>query len=358
MRYIATRENVSFTSEVAKKYMDYIAMRPGTHGLFGAETEVDIKALSNELEKHEGHVWTLIFSLHREDACRLGFDNADSWRSLIMQYSGEMACAMKIPSEHLRWYAAFHDEAHHPHIHMMVWSDEPKHGYLTYKGIEQIRSKLTNVIFKDELYNLYVKKDMAYKDLTSAAADTMRRYIEKMEMGYDPVPVIENKMRELTLILNKTPGKHQYGYMKKAVKALVDEIVDELARVPEVSACYDEWNKLRDELESYYKQSPREHLPLSKQKEFRAIKNMVIREADAMRNEKTEQREGYHESMLSTTSRLMHHMGRIFRENGIAPANPAGIRVDSKRRKKLMEKRMVMGHKADDHEEYKMEIKI
>ena len=269
-------------------YMRYIATRPrvekhGEHGLFGVEDRVDLSSTLHSLQEHNGNVWTLIYSLRREDAARLGYDNAESWRRLILSHQAEMADAMKISPENFRWYAAFHDEGHHPHIHMMVWSDDPKQGYLTEDGIETMRSKLTNAIFKDEMYSLYVQKDISYKDLKAAARNTMRELLSQMDRSICSSPVIEQRMTELVHALDTTKGKKQYGYLKKPVKEIVDAIVDELAQQPAVAQCYEAWNKIRDELESYYKDKPREHLPLSQQKEFRAIKNMVIQEAENIR---------------------------------------------------------------------------
>ena len=57
------------------------------------------------------------------------------------------------------------------------------------------------------------------------------------------------------------------------------------------------------------------------------------------------------EYLLNSTIRLFHQMGQIFRDNAAPPSNPMGIRIDSKRRKKLMQKRLAMGHKQDDHEQ-------
>lgn len=269
-------------------YMRYIATRPrvekhGEHGLFSSAPDVDLAQALAELEKHEGNVWTFIFSLRREDASRLGYDSAASWRSLLMLHRTKIAGALGISAENFHWYAAFHDEGSHPHVHMMVWSDDPKQGFLTTDGIETMRSKLTNTIFKDELQNLYVRKDISYKELTAQAQSAMAELIQKMQSHTYTSPVIEQKMHELVLALGSAKGKKQYGYLKKETKELVDSIVDELAAQPEVAECYAVWNRLRDELEAYYKDKPREHLPLSQQKEFRVIKNMVIREAENIR---------------------------------------------------------------------------
>lgn len=222
-------------------------------------------------------------ALHREDAARLGYDHAESWQKLIKAHQVELAGAMKIPPDQLRWYAAFHDEGHHPHVHAIVWSADPKQGRLTKEGIKMIRSKFTNDIFQDEMYTLYQEKDVSYKELVATARHSMRELITKMQTGFCDSLVIENKLLELSQSLDTVKGKKVYGYLKKPIKAQVDAIVNELAKLPEVAECYEVWNGLRDELESYYKDTPRQHLPLSNQKEFRAIKNLVIQEAENLR---------------------------------------------------------------------------
>lgn len=270
-------------------YMQYIATRPrvqkrGAHGLFSSATAVDLTAAMSELEAHEGNVWTIIYSLRREDAARLHYDSAEAWRSLLMMHQVDLANAMKISTDNFRWYAAFHDEGHHPHIHMMVWSDDPKEGFLTKDGIVSMRSKLTNTIFRDEMKQIYVRKDIAYKELTEAAQEAMRELIREMEHHICDNPVIEKNMQRLVQALETTTGKKQYGYLKKPLKLLVDTIVDELAKLPEVAECYEVWNQIREELNECYGNSvPWERLPLSQRKEFRKIKNDIIREAENIR---------------------------------------------------------------------------
>ena len=359
MNYIATREGVELLRE--NGYLNYIAYRPGvekqgSHGLFGSRDGVALSTAQAELSENQGPVWTLIFSLRREDAARLGYDRAETWKQLLRAHQAELAEAMKIPPASLRWYAAFHDAGHHPHVHMMVWSDDPKHGFLTTEGIESMRSKLTNSIFKDELTALYVQKDLRYREVRDAAEAGMRACLQRMDTTSWENREVERLMQDLARQLRTVSGKKQYGYLKKDLKQLVDRVVDELEKQPDVRQFYGEWNALRDRLEGYYKDSPREHLPLSRQKEFRAIKNLVIREA--LRLNLEQQEEGNSPAppepgpaLASCTLRLLHHLSRVFRENAIAPANPQGIRIDSRRRKKLMEKRLALGHKPNDHEQ-------
>ena len=379
MNYIATRDGVELLDENADSiYMHYIATRPrvekhGEHGLFGAEDAVDLEKAMQELQTHKGNVWTIIYSLRREDAARLGYDNAASWRALLRSKQADFAEAMQIPPSQLRWYAAFHDEDNHPHIHMMLWSDDPKYGFLRKDKLLHLQSALTNMIYADELNEVYIKKDIAYKDVTGAARETMRRIVDQLETVENPPESIRQKLMELALELRTVNGKKQYGYLKKPLKDKADSIVDELEKLPEVAAYYAVWNDLRDTLEGYYKSKPRQHNPLSQQKEFRAIKNAIIQEAERLRlqiEEPSAQTSANplltdehissitsqfarlsSEYLLNSTVRLFHQMGQIFRDNAAPPSNPMGIRIDSKRRKKLMQKRLAMGHKQDDHEQ-------
>lgn len=266
-------------------YMRYISTRPGVqlhgaHGLFGQRENVDLDTALSELQAHAGNVWTVIYSLRREDAARLGYDNAAAWRALLLAQQTTLAEALKIPAQQLRWYAAFHDAGHHPHVHVMLWSLDPQQGFLTRQGFRDIRSKLTNAVFKDELQQLYQKKDVSYKALTAAAQAEMRRLLEHTACDS---PTLVQKMEQLAQKLETVRGKKVYGYLKKPLKELVDSIVDDLAALPEVADCYAAWNQLQDELEAYYHEQPRQHLPLSQQKEFKVIRNLVLRAADALR---------------------------------------------------------------------------
>ena len=355
-----------------------------------------LHALVRILRQADGEVGNLIHVRavveRREDAARLGYDNAASWRALLRSKQADFAEAMQIPPSQLRWYAAFHDEGEHPHIHMMLWSDDPKYGFLRKDKLLHLQSILTNMIYADELKAVYVQKDIAYKDVTGAARETMRRIVDQLETVENPLESIRQKLMELALELRTVSGKKQYAYLKKPLKDMVDSIVDELEKMPEVAAYYAVWNDLRDTLEGYYKSKPRQHNPLSQQKEFRAIKNAIIQEAERLRqqmeqtqaateqdssqdeepsaektstdastnptlaNENTSSTASHSvglpsEYLLNSTVRLFHQMGQIFRNNAAPPSNPMGIRIDSKRRKKLMQKRLAMGHKQDDHEQ-------
>ena len=376
-------------------YLKYIATRPGAekhgaHGLFGREENTNLTAAMHDLTAHDGNVWTIIYSLHREDAERLGYNNAAAWRKLLVSQQNKFAEAFHIPASALHWYAAYHDADTHPHIHMMIWTDQET--VLKRDAVVKLRSAMTNSIFQAELENLYIRKDAAYKDVTEAARAVMHELVDCMEAVSDPPASIQQKLLELALELCTTGGKKQYAYLKKPLKDMVDSIVDELEKLPEVAAYYSVWNGVRDTLEGYYKKRPRQHNPLSQQKEFRAIKNAIIQEAERLRQQMeqtqtaSEQKSSQEEEpsaentstdasanptlanentssttshsvrlpseyLLNSTVRLFHQVGQIFRDNAAPPSNPMGIRIDSKRRKKLMQKRLSMGHKQDDHEQ-------
>lgn len=270
-------------------YLKYIATRPsvekrGDHGLFGASSNVDLNSAISELESRTGNVWTVIYSLRREDAARLGYDNAASWRDLLIKHQQTLSEASRIPLKDLRWYAAFHDADMHPHIHLMFWSAGENDGYLSNEGVLRMRSAMTNEIFRDEMTQLYQHKDVSYKEVTEAAKARMSELVAQMQNQLGSSPALEQRMLELAEQLETVKGKKQYGYLKKPLKQMVDALVDELAQEPSVAQCYAAWNEIRDELESCYKTTKREHLPLSQQKEFRAIKNLIICEADRLRS--------------------------------------------------------------------------
>lgn len=272
----------------SERYMKCIATRPraerlGEHGLFGDSDGIDLDAAMNELENYAGNVWTHIISLKRKDAARLGFDNAAAWRDLLRAHRNDIAAAMKIPSNDFRWYAAFHDEGEHPHVHMMAWSAKPGQAYLSKDGIRQIKSTLTNHIFQNEMLHLYEQKSVSRDELVRDARKAMLEMVRSMKEGICNHPDAERLMLELALQLETVKGKKSYGYLPKPQKKLVDRIVDEMERLPSVRKCYEQWQILQGKVDAYYHDKELKRVPLSQQKEFRSIKNAVIKEAENIR---------------------------------------------------------------------------
>lgn len=273
--------------QIAKRdnYVSYIASRPraqraGAHALFtGSDAPLVLSQIAAEVAHHPGNVWLPIISLRREDAARLGYDDAGQWKNLIAGYAMEMAEAMKIPWEQFRWYAAFHDQGHHPHIHMVCYSADGRSGFLTREGIAQIKSDLAKRIFHQELHELYERQTQRRDELTQEAGVVMAELVQQMWEGTLDNPRIEQFMEHLAGKLKNLSGKKQYGYLRAPLKAVVDEIVDELARDERVARAYELWYELREEVLRTYREDLPPRLPLSRQKEFKRIRNMVIEEA-------------------------------------------------------------------------------
>ena len=268
-----------------ENYVRYISDRPrvqrlGDHGLFtGSDSPVVLSQVAEEVEHHPGNVWTPILSLKREDASRLGYDNAERWKELLSSHAPKIAEAMKIPLKEFRWYAAFHDEGAHPHVHMICYSADGKSGYLTKDGIDSVRSILAKQIFEQDLISVYKEQTLRRADLGSTVREALEQLIVQMQTGTPDDSKLGQLMEQLSERLEHTKGKKQYGYLPPAIKAQVDGIVDELAKDPRVEKAYALWYEMREEVLRTYRDTMPERLPLSRQVEFKSIKNIVINEA-------------------------------------------------------------------------------
>lgn len=269
-----------------ENYVDYIANRPrvqrmGTHGLFTCgDDEIVLSRIAEEVGNHPGNIWIPIISLRREDAIRTGFDKAEAWHNMLSYFTPEIAEAMKIPIQNLRWYAAFHNESHHPHVHMVCYSTDPNEGFLTKKGIEQMKSGLVKNIFKGELQEIYAQQTERRDQLKHESNEALLKLIGEMKTGHAQNPKIEALFLELSEKLKHSNGKKVYGYLQPSLKAIVDELINELSKVEVVAKAYELWYEMREEvLHSYMDELP-DRISLSEQKEFKSIKNMIIAEAD------------------------------------------------------------------------------
>jgi len=221
-------------------YAGYIATRPraqwlGSHGLFGDEDGVDLDKAMTELEHYTGNVWTHIISLKRKDAERLGYNNAKAWCDLLRANCNDIAAAMNVPPGDFRWYAAFHDEGAHPHVHMMAWSAKPGQAYLSKEGIKKIKSTLTNQIFRYEMLHLYEQKSESRDELVRQARMAVVELVRAMEAGIADHPEAEQLMQKLAVQLGTVKGKKSYGYLPKSVKGTVDKIMDRMKCLPVVA---------------------------------------------------------------------------------------------------------------------------
>lgn len=275
---------------VAKKenYVDYIANRPrveklSVHGLFnGGDESIVLSKVAKEVSEHSGNVWTPIISLRREDAVSTGFDNAQRWKDYLSAYAPTIAESMKIPLEDFRWYAAFHNESHHPHIHMICYSQNPRHGFLDKKGIAKIKSGLVSGVFQQEMKEIYALQTGRRDALKAESKKAVEKLIAEVSAGNIHSTKIETLLMELAENLKCTKGKRVYGYLPPRIKLLVDNITDELAQEPAIANAYRLWQEMRNEVTASYKDTAEPMLPLSQQKEFKSIKNCIIHEADKL----------------------------------------------------------------------------
>ena len=270
--------------EQKENFIDYISHRPGVekdgeHGLWDAHGKVQNLAQAvREVAEHTGNVWTPVVALRREDAERLGYDNAENWQALVNASICDIAKAYKIRPENLRWYAAFHQKPNQVHIHMIIFSADPKEGYLTKEGIREMKSVFARRIYHADRMHIYQQKDTARQELQAQTRKAMVACIAQLEHGTSDNPRLEQLTEELAERLLTIKGRKVYGYLPPRVKAIVDAIVEELAKDERVSAAYETWQTLYEQMCLDYDQRPRKRLPLSQQKEFRSVRNMVIQE--------------------------------------------------------------------------------
>jgi len=267
-----------------EKYVSYIATRPRAekvceHGLFGAADNVELEKVKNEIKNLCGNCWTPIISLRREDAERLGYDNAESWQNLLRAKQIEFSKALGIPLKGLRWYAAYHDEGYHPHCHMVIYSVNPKQGYLTKKGIADIKSSLANEIFMQDLQQLYSEKTISRDKVSDESKEKVKELVDKINNRDYSANDVCQKLILLSDALKTVKGKKQYGYLPKNIKFMVDDIVKDLAADELIEQLYHEWCNIQNKIIATYKSDFIEHPPLWENKEFKKIRNAVITEA-------------------------------------------------------------------------------
>ena len=383
-------EIYSFNLDERENFIGYIASRPGVkklneHGLWNADGQVSVmQTVMNEVSHHEGNVWRPIISLPRQDAERLGYDNVETWQNLIKSSIIDIADGYKIKPDHLRWYAAMHVKEKHIHVHMVIFSTDPKEGYLTKQGIKQIKSALVRQVYKDDLLNVYQKQTAHRDQLQENALEVMESLIQKMQDGELSNPKLELLITELADRLQSYSGKKMYGYLPPATKRIVDAIVDELSGDERVAEAYSLWQDMRDEVFSFYSKAKPERVPLSQQKEFKTVRNMVIHEVVQMMEQQQDEGVEYDvlhqtapepkaapessapssthstppppeyripppESVAACMVRMLHHMGNIFQDN-VSASGYRGLQLDRKRRKELQEWKIALGHREGDHE--------
>lgn len=266
-----------------QNFVGYMAMRPGvqkrgSHGLFNEKDEpIILDRVANEIANHKGNVWSHVISLRREDAIRLGYDNSEAWRQLVMRHISDIAKNQKISLCNLKWYAAFHDTTHHPHIHLLVYSENTKEGFLTNEGINKIRSAFANDIFKDDLQSIYQEQTLSRNELKAVSKTEFKSIVRKVQQGGFENPQLENLIRKLYSQLQNVKGKKVYGYLPPDVKETVNSIFSELAKDNNIRQLYEKWCSLESLKYKSYTQKEKELPPLVDNNVFQPVRNMIIR---------------------------------------------------------------------------------
>ena len=266
-----------------QNFVGYMAMRPGvqkrgSHGLFNEKDEpIILDRVANEIANHKGNVWSHVISLRREDAIRLGYDNSEAWRQLVMRHISDIAKNQKISLCNLKWYAAFHDTTHHPHIHLLVYSENTKEGFLTNEGINKIRSAFANDIFKDDLQSIYQEQTLSRDELKAVSKTEFKSIVRKVQQGGFENPQLENFIRKLYSQLQNVKGKKVYGYLPQEVKETVNSIFSELAKDDNIRQLYEKWCSLERLKYKSYTQKEKELPALTDNKVFQPVRNMIIR---------------------------------------------------------------------------------
>lgn len=278
-------EDYSYEIEGRKAYAGYIALRPraerfGSHGLFTNDgIEVKLNQVKEELDNNNGKLWTAIISLRREDAERLGFNSGEKWRTMLRTQTEALAKNLKIPMEHLRWYAAFHNESHHPHVHLIAYSANPHEGYLSKQGLDNLRSSFARSIFKQDLISVYEKQTEHRDMIKVSTGELIAGIVASINADEFGNQTVEELLKRLSDKLSHTSGKKVYGYLKPDVKNIIDEIVRELSADELIAELYNLWYEQKEETIKTYTDKLPSRVPLVDNKEFKSIKNQIIKEA-------------------------------------------------------------------------------
>ena len=344
-------ENYADKIEDMKTLVRYYAERPGveklgSHGLFSqTDDKINLDEVADEVSNHDGVVWTHVLSLHREDAERLGYNNAKAWKNLVRRNVAAIAEAHKIDPDDLQWYAAFHNTGHHPHIHLMVYSKSGQ-GYLTNKGIELLRSRFGNDIFRNEQYKLFEMQTEIRDELKGEARNVIEDLLAHIDSSITPSDELVDLFNQLNEAMKQHKGKWLYGYLQKPVKEIVDKIVHEIAKDPGIAALYAKWNEINREKLSLYHEKKTPDIPLEDNIEFRSIKNDLLRLMKAL-SQLPVSEQITAANLSPGISGLIHKLAQLIAKNCMQRRAKLRSQADSKLLSAIEEKKRAHGLKTE-----------
>ncbi len=338
----------------------YMAMRPGVekrgaHGLFSSSDKpIVLDQVASEIANHKGNIWSHVVSLRREDAVRLGYDNSDAWRALVKRHAADIAEQTKIPLKNLRWYGAFHDTTHHPHIHLIVYSTDPKQGFLSRQGIDKIRSRLANDIFHDELQSLYQEQTVRRDELKQESKRQVENIVDGFKNASFQNPELELLVRRLHEQLQDVSGKKVYGYLPKSVKETVNDIFAEIARNDSIQQLYEKWCELERQKYKTYTQKEKEFPPLTENKVFHSIRNEIIRQVSQLPEQPDLLPRDNSVHLSSTAFGLLNAVASCIRNDYNQRFHSNRAIVDRKLRRLIRDKKQAQGlqYEPEQSQEY------
>lgn len=366
VKYIATREGAIPMVSERENYVGYLANRPGsvkfnTHGLFSQTNEsINLEKVAKEIANHGGNVWTHVVSLRRDDAQKMSYDNLTAWRELVKRQIPNIAKQSKIDMKNLRWYAAFHDKESNPHVHIIVYSQNEREGFLTNHGIEKIRSGFANDIYSDELHHLYEQQTDLRNLLKKESEQLMKQLAEKVSQNKNFDVELIDLVEKLHTQLSESKGKKVYGYLKPDVKKTVDEIFMRLASNESVKKMYDLWCEMEQQKHDVYSSAKVQFPNLVDNKEFRAVKNMIVQtvlqmdfqqpeikvEMPEIADENTDQFKN--EMLADTIFSLFANLSRCIEDDYHHKFQSGRKMIDSKLRRMIQEKNQALGIKQEN----------
>ena len=369
VKYIATREGAVPPVNERENYVGYLANRPGsvkfnTHGLFSQTNEpINLEKVAKEISDHGGNVWTHVVSLRRDDAQKMGYDNLTAWRELVKRQIPSIAKNQKIDLKNLRWYAAFHDKETNPHVHIIVYSQNEREGFLTNHGIEKIRSGFANDIYSDELHHIYEQQTDLRNLLKKESEQLMKQLAEKVPQNKNFDVELINLVLKLYNQLVESKGKKVYGYLKSDVKKTVDEIFMRLADNESVKKMYELWCEMEQQKHDVYSSAKVGFPSLVDNKEFKSVKNMIVQtvlqmdfqqpeinvEMPEIADENTDQFKN--EMLANTIFGLFVNLSRCIEDDYYHKFQSGRKMIDSKLRKMIQQKQQALGQKQEHTQE-------
>ena len=366
VKYIATREGAVPPVNERENYVGYLANRPGavkfnTHGLFSQTNEpINLEKVAKEIADHSGNVWTHVVSLRRDDAQKMGYDNLKAWRDLVIRQIPSIAKNQKIDLKNLHWYAAFHDKETNPHVHIIVYSQNEREGFLTNHGIEKIRSGFANDIYFDELHHIYEQQTDLRNLLKKESEQLMKQLAEKVSQNKNFDVELINLVDKLHTQLMESKGKKVYGYLKSDVKKTVDAIFMRLVDNESVKKMYELWCEMEQQKHDVYSSAKIEFPTLADNKEFRSVKNMIVQtvlqmdfqqseikvEMPEIADENTDQFKN--EMLADTIFSLFANLSRCIEDDYHHKFQSGRKMIDSKLRKVIQEKKQALGIKQEN----------